>query len=126
MGINLGAGVGAGLQTFLTTGNVYAAAGVGAVTALAGGGANGPTAVGNLGNSAQNGWQSAALATQDMMNAQNEFFQLGLQQQSTQFDQMTAEKSELQRQSNILRDVAMQQRKADDQITKKFIESITG
>jgi hypothetical protein len=39
---------------------------------------------------------------------------------------MTAEKSELLRQSNVLRDVAMQQRKADDQITKKFIESITG
>ena len=51
-------------------------------------------------------------------------FQLQLQAQSQQFDEMTSERSELLRQQNTLRDVAMQQRKADNEITKEFIRSI--
>lgn len=45
--------------------------------------------------------------------------------QSTAFDEMMDERSENMRQVNTLRDVEMAQRKADNQITKKFIESIT-
>ncbi len=37
---------------------------------------------------------------------------------------MMDEKSELMRESNALRDVAIEQKKADTQVMKKFIESI--
>ena len=126
MGFNLMNALSSGTQAFLMTGNPVAAAGAGAFGGFGGRGATGASAVGNLGNIAQNGWQSAILGAQDLMNLQNATYQLALQNQSNQFDQMTSEKSELMRQSNVLREVAMQQRKADDQITKKFIESITG
>jgi hypothetical protein len=48
-----------------------------------------------------------------------------MQTQSQAFDEMMDEKSESMREVNTLRDVQMTQRKADNQITKKFIESIT-
>jgi hypothetical protein len=51
-------------------------------------------------------------------------FQLQVQAQSQQFDEMTSERSELLREQNALRDVAMEQRKADNAITKEFIKSI--
>ena len=47
-----------------------------------------------------------------------------MQQQSEAFNEMTDEKSEMMREGNVLRDVAMQQRKADNQITKEFIQMI--
>jgi hypothetical protein len=37
---------------------------------------------------------------------------------------MMDEKSEMMRESNTLRDVALEQKKADTAVTKKFIESI--
>ena len=52
------------------------------------------------------------------LDAQNMMFQLQLQSQSQQFDEMTSEKSELMREQNELRNVAMEQRKADNEITK--------
>jgi hypothetical protein len=48
-----------------------------------------------------------------------------MQVQSQAFDEMMDEKAEQMREVNTLRDVQMQQRKADDQITKKYIQSIT-
>lgn len=70
------------------------------------------------------------------LNNSDELFQLGMyaqqiqhqeqmQVQSQAFDEMMDEKSEQMREVNTLRDVQMAQRKADDSITKKFIESIT-
>jgi hypothetical protein len=70
------------------------------------------------------------------LNAQDESFQLGmyasqiqnqeqLQLQSEIFDQMMDERSENMREVDTLRNVDMAQRKADDSITKKFIQSIT-
>ncbi len=41
------------------------------------------------------------------------------------FDQMMDERSENMREIDTLRNVDMTQRKADDSITKKFIQSIT-
>lgn len=75
-------------------------------------------------------------AAQDAMNMQQEHFQTAMyarnmahQQQmalkSTAFDEMMDQQAENMREINTLRDVQMQQRKADDAITKKFIESIT-
>ena len=70
------------------------------------------------------------------LNAQDENFQLGmyaseiqnqeqLQMQSEVFDQMMDERSENMREVDTLRNVDMAQRKMDDSITKKFIQSIT-
>ena len=89
------------------------------------GGAVGTGTAGNLENSAMNA-----------LNAQDENFQLGmyaseiqnqeqLQMQSEVFDQMMDERSENMREVDTLRNVDMAQRKMDDSITKKFIQSIT-
>jgi hypothetical protein len=79
---------------------------------------------GNLGNGMLSGWESNVLNQQDLMNEQMAYFQLSVQKQANQFDMMTDEKSELQRESNALREVAMEQRKADIGIMKEFIRSI--
>ena len=84
---------------------------------------------GGAAGSAENGAMSA-------LNGQDENFQLGmyaseiqnqeqLQIQSEVFDQMMDERSENMREVDTLRNVDMAQRKADDSITKKFIQSIT-
>ncbi|HEY3674888.1 MAG TPA: hypothetical protein VGK84_02755 [Candidatus Tumulicola sp.] len=89
------------------------------------GSAVGNGGAGNMENSAMNA-----------LNAQDEQFQLGiyasevqnqeqLQMQSEVFDQMMDERSENMREIDTLRNVDMTQRKADDSITKKFIQSIT-
>jgi hypothetical protein len=84
---------------------------------------------GGAGGAAENGAMNA-------LNSQDESFQLGiyaseiqnqeqLQMQSEVFDQMMDERSENMREVDTLRNVDMAQRKADDSITKKFIQSIT-
>ena len=79
---------------------------------------------GNLGNTASSGWQSSILALQDAQNMQNAIYSLQINQQASQFNNMMDEKSEMMRESNALRDVAIEQKKADTQVMKKFIESI--
>lgn len=121
--MNLLSGLTTGLSTLLETGNPLVAAGAGAL------GAFGGTSTGNLTGALGN----TAL---DAMDAQNEAFQVAMygeqirhsevmQTQSQTFDEMMDEKSEQMREVNTLRDVQLQQRKADDATTKKFIESIT-
>jgi hypothetical protein len=89
------------------------------------GGALGSGTAGNAENAAMNA-----------INAQDEGFQLSmyaseiqnqeqLQMQSEVFDQMMDERSENMREVDTLRNVDMAQRKMDDSITKKFIQSIT-
>jgi hypothetical protein len=89
------------------------------------GGAFGSGVAGNTENAAMNA-----------LNAQDEGFQLSmyaseiqnqeqLQMQSEVFDQMMDERSENMREVDTLRNVDMAQRKMDDSITKKFIQSIT-
>jgi hypothetical protein len=115
MGFNpLGAIVGAATG-FLTGGPIGAA--IGGTTGLTG-------AVGTAGNVASGAWQSSILAMQDAQNEQNALYSLQINAQASQFNNMMDEKSELMRESNTLRDVAMEQKKADTQITKKFIEAI--
>ena len=88
---------------------------------------------GTLGNGIGGGAQNAAM---NALNSQEENFQLGmyaseiqnqeqLQMQSEVFDQMMDERSENMREVDTLRNVDMAQRKMDDSITKKFIQSIT-
>ena len=85
--------------------------------------------VGGGGGNVENGAMNA-------LNSQDEAFQLGmyasevhnqeqLQMQSEIFDQMMDERSENMREVDTLRNVDMAQRKMDDSITKKFIQSIT-
>jgi hypothetical protein len=93
--------------------------------ALTGGfGASGASTAGGLSNGAQNLVNGGYLTATEALNAQQMVFQLQLQGQAQQFDEMTSERSELLRETNTLRDVAMQQRKADNQIVKEFIRSI--
>lgn len=47
-----------------------------------------------------------------------------MQQITSAYDEMMDQKTEQMRETNALRDVQMEQRKADNQITKKFIQSI--
>jgi hypothetical protein len=86
-------------------------------------------ALGGAAGGAENGAMNA-------LNAQDESFQLGMyasevqnqeqmQLQSEIFDQMMNERSENMREIDTLRNVDMAQRKADDSITKKFIQTIT-
>jgi hypothetical protein len=100
----------------------------GAVAGAVGGGVLGSgdpiSTTGNVDNGLLSGWESNVLAQQDMLNEQMAYFQLGVQKQANQFDMMTDEKSELQRESNTLREVSMEQRKADISIMKEFIRSI--
>jgi hypothetical protein len=88
---------------------------------------------GALGNGIGGNAQNSAM---NALNTQDENFQLGmyaseiqnqeqLQVQSEVFDQMMDERSENMREVDTLRNVDMAQRKMDDSITKKFIQSIT-
>lgn len=90
-------------------------------------------AIGGVAGGVTGGIQNGAM---NALNAQDESFQLGmyasevqnqeqLQLQSEVFDQMMNERSENMREIDTLRNVDMAQRKADDSITKKFIQSIT-
>jgi len=114
----------AGLGLLESGGNPLAAIGMGLAGATTGG-----TTAGNIAGAVGNAGLGA-------LNAQDEAFQLAMygeqirhqetmQFQSEAFDEMMDQKSESMREVNTLRDVQMAQRKADNQITKKFIESIT-
>ena len=119
---NIVSAIAGGLQGLAMGGPLGAAAGT--VSGGLTGSGNPVTGIGNLGNTAQGGWQGLILGQQDLDNFKNAAFNLQLQEQSAAFDNMMNEKSELMHESNTLRDVAMVQRKADNEITKKFIESI--
>jgi hypothetical protein len=69
--------------------------------------------MGLLQNVEQGAQQAYAMQAQSQLNWQSLTFDTAMNQQA-----------ENMREMNTLRDVDMQQRKADDSITKKFIESI--
>lgn len=76
-----------------------------------------PLATEAVGGALESGSQAAQQAY--AMQSQN-----ALNWQSITFDAAMDQQAENMREINTLRDVDMQQRKADDGITKKFIESI--
>lgn len=123
MGFNIGRGLISGITGILETGNPFAAAAMGIAGGL--GGATGGNIAGAAGNAALGAIDAQNEAFQVSMYGEEVRHQEQLQSQSQAFDDMMAEKSEQMREINTLRDVQMQQRKADNQITKKFIESIT-
>ncbi|MFN2527489.1 MAG: hypothetical protein ABR584_02070 [Candidatus Baltobacteraceae bacterium] len=118
----------------MNLGNALLGAAIGYATggpggALAGGfqgamGANGNTAVGNGANGVIGGMNAVSEADNAALMGENLRHQSAMQWQSTWFNEMMDEKSEKMRQMNELRDLDMEQRKADNQITKKFIASV--
>jgi hypothetical protein len=121
MGFNLLGAVAGAAQGAAMGGNPLT---IGAGALTGGFGASGASTAGGLSNGAQNLLNGGYLSATEALNAQQMVFQLQLQGQAQQFDEMTSERSELLRETNTLRDVAMQQRKADNQIVKEFIRSI--
>ena len=89
------------------------------------GGANGNTTAGNVGNGAIGVLNAENEADTTALYAENLRHQSTMQWESTWFNEMMDEKSEKMREMNSLRDLDMEQRKADNQITKKFISSVT-
>lgn len=122
MFVNLGNIIAGAAQGFLTTGNPIGA-GVGAI-AGAFGGSSTSNVLSGAGNSALQSAQDAYLAKTENLQIQNLAFQFAEQQQASRFDNVTSEKAEIMRETNELRNVAMEQKKADDAITKEFIKSI--
>ncbi len=121
--MNLG-GLLAGAATgFLTTGNPIGAA-VGGLTGAISGTSNTSNALSGAGNSLLQTGENAYLLANEQLQLQQLGFQYAEQQQADSFDNVTSEKSEIMRESNELRNVAMEQRKADNEITKEFIKSI--
>lgn len=98
------------------------AAAPGIIGGLVGGGAN---AILGGSNGALTGMLGANNVFQTALQGQTMAAQDQLDLQSTLFDEAMNQQAENMREINTLNDVAMQQRKADDGITKKFIESIT-
>ena len=112
-----------GAEGFLMSGGNVGAALEGAVGMLPGRTAGNFT--GEVGNAGLGALDAQDEAFQLSMYAEQIRHQEQLQTQSQAFDEMMDEKSEQMREINTLRDVQMAQRKADNAITKKFIQSIT-
>ncbi|HLI95490.1 MAG TPA: hypothetical protein VKT72_05295 [Candidatus Baltobacteraceae bacterium] len=110
-------------EAYLMTGNPMMAAGMGAMGALEPGTSG--NLAGNLGNGAMGALDAQDENFQVMMYAEEMRHQDQMQVQSEAFNEMMDEKSEQMREVNTLRDVQMAQRKADDGIVKKFVQSIT-
>jgi hypothetical protein len=95
-----------------------------------------PTVIGGLLGSVTNGAMGSSNGALSGLLAENTAFNTGLEAQemgaqqqldvqSTMFDEAMDQQAENMREINSLRDASMAQRKADDGITKKFIESIS-
>jgi len=86
---------------------------------------NAGTTAGNVGNAAVGLLNAQSEADNVALMNENVRHQSAMQWEATWFNEMMDEKSEKMREMNELRDLDMEQRKADNQITKKFITSIT-
>jgi predicted lipid-binding transport protein (Tim44 family) len=97
----------------------------GLTSSLLGGGLSGMTSGAMSGSNASlSGMLSANSAFQTGLMGQEMGAQDQLDLQATVFDEAMDQQSENMREINSLRDAQMAQRKADDGITKKFIQSI--
>jgi hypothetical protein len=127
MGLNLlNGGLGA-ITGLLTTGNPIGAIAGGVEGALQGGG---PSGLGNLGPQtdptlpAQQALDQWAEWDQFALNLENVRHNSAMQWQSTMFNELQDEKTEQMREMNVMREVAMKQREADNAILKEFIRTI--
>jgi hypothetical protein len=113
--------MGAG-ETFVATGGNLCATVAGGLAGAATGSAT--STIGNIGNAGLDSAQQSYLNQTNVQEEQQLNFQLQMQQQANMFNDMTDEKSEIMREANTLRNVSMEQKKADTEITKEFIKSI--
>ena len=113
--------VGAG-ETFAATGGNLGATVAGGLAGATTGSST--STIGNIGNAGLDSAQQSYMNQTNVQEEQQLNFQLQMQQQANMFNDMTDEKSEIMREANTLRNVSMEQKKADTEITKKFIESI--
>ena len=90
-----------------------------------GAGAGGTFLPGALQNGMLDAGMQGYMASQGALFEQQLSFQNAMDWRSSIFDQVMDERSESMREQNTIRDIEMEQRKADNQITKKFIASIT-
>jgi len=120
MGFNLGSMIGGAISGGLTGGPAGAA--VGALGGALGGGGINPGSDGTL--NAQKGINSTFETAELGLSAENMRHNLVMQTQSTMFNEVMDQKSELMRETNTLRDVAMSQRSADISVEKEFIKTI--
>jgi hypothetical protein len=98
----------------------------GATSSLLGGGLSGLSEGAMSGSNASlSGMLSANSAFNTGLMGQEMGAQDQLDLQATMFDEAMDQQSENMREINSLRDAQMAQRKADDGITKKFIQSIS-
>jgi hypothetical protein len=117
-------GLAGAAQGLLMTGNPVGAVVGGLAGAVTGGSTSTSSLLGGAANTALSAGENAYMAANVQLDLQQMGFQYQQQVQADSFDNMTSEKSELMRESNELRNVAMEQRKADNEITKEFIKSI--
>ena len=122
MSLNILGGITGALEGFAMGGPVGAVAG-GVGGAIAGGGGVAGLA-GAAGNAQMGVLDAQQEAFQTAMYGEQIRHQEQMDLQSEAFDEMADERSETMREVNTLRDIDMEQRKADNQITKKFIQSI--
>ncbi|HVA38205.1 MAG TPA: hypothetical protein VNJ51_11410 [Candidatus Dormibacteraeota bacterium] len=80
---------------------------------------------GNLQNAGMDAGMQGFLASQGALFEQQLGFQNALSWRSSMFDEMMNARSESMREQNVIRDVQLEQRRADNQATKKFIQSIS-
>lgn len=80
---------------------------------------------GNFENGAMDAGMQGYMASQTALFDQQLGFQNAMDWRSTMFDQVMDQRSETMREQNTVRNIELEQRKADNQITKKFIASIT-
>ncbi|TAM77808.1 hypothetical protein EPN44_02115 [bacterium] len=98
----------------------------GTAAGMLGPGASGGTFLpGALENGLMNAGMQGYMASQSALFEQQLGFQNAMDWRSSIFDQVMEERSESMREQNVIRDIGLEQRKADNQITKKFIASIT-
>jgi|GEM_PF-3224182 len=85
----------------------------------------GPFLPGTFQNSSMDAGMQAYMASQTALFDEQLGFQNAMNWRSTMFDQLMDERSETMREQNTIRNIELEQRKADNQVTKKFIASIT-
>ena len=126
MGFNLLNGIAGAATGFLTTGNPVGALAGGVEAGMQGG----PAGAGNLGPNndptlpLQQYADQMAEYDQFALNLENMRHNSAMQWQSTMFNELEDEKTEQLREMNVMRDVAMKQREADNSVLKEFIRTI--
>lgn len=88
------------------------------------GGASAGSTMGSIDNAGLQAAMAADDASTTALFTRALQFQTNLNWQAEAFDEMASQKSESMREVNVLKDIAMKQRQADNRILKEFITMI--